>query len=86
MVKPRESLTHSGVFFMQSLTYWQYQQGDRLWTKAIVVITTIMAIGISSYLWVSVMSRYAPSPLCVKMAVIRCGRSWPCSAEARDTN
>jgi len=45
-------LTGSGVFLMQSFTYWKYQNGDKLWTKAIVVFTTVFAIGFTCYVWV----------------------------------
>ena len=46
-------LTFSGVFLMQSFTYWKYQNGDQLWTKAIVVFTMLFAIGFTCYIWVS---------------------------------
>ena len=46
-------LMGSGVFLMQSFTYWKYQNGDKLWTKAIVVFTTVFAIGFTCYVWVS---------------------------------
>lgn len=41
---------------MQSYTYWKYQAGDKLWTRCIVVFTTIFAIGFSCYIWVSELS------------------------------
>jgi hypothetical protein len=48
-----KELTGSGIFLMQSYTYWRYQNGDQLWTKAIVVFTTLFAIGFTCYIWVS---------------------------------
>lgn len=42
---------------MQSFTYWTYQSGDKWWTKAIVIFTTIFAIGFTCYVWVSQLLR-----------------------------